>query len=296
MALSAEVDVYNLALGYVGIENPVASTTENSAEAKLASRFYDPCLRQLLSGYDWPWAQKVSQLSGGFKLAELAARTSGDGVINSTTTFTSANADFVATDVGRYITIVGADGSTNLVTTIHTVSSENTVILADVAADNESSKTWTIHGTTDLNRYPWTFKYDYPSDCLTPRYVVTSSASTPLVGEERIPFEVLNYYDRKVFFTDENQAETASDTPVINLAYTKYETTTSVWPIQFDHALATLLASNLAIPLAGEGSLRDTLMNTHRIYLAECVSQSMDMRDRGPEKNNDVELVETRFN
>ena len=294
MALSEAKDIYNLALGYVGIENEVASTTESSAEAKLADRFYDPCLQQLLSGYDWPWAHKVAELAGGFKISSLIARTGSDGAITSDTTFTSASASFTTADVGRFITAEGAAGSASfdLFTTIVAYTSPTVVTLADTG-DNESSIDWTLHSTADMAVYPWTYKFNFPSDCLTPRFILPTG-STPLTGEERIPFEVSNYLDVKVLFTDENQAATDA-TPAINLAYTMYETTTTVWPIQFDHALALLMAANLAIPLAGEGSLRETLMDQHRIMLAECISQSMDMRRRGPEKGTDIELVETRF-
>jgi hypothetical protein len=220
MALANETALYNLALGYVGIENEVASTGETSAEAKLCTRFYETCRKQLVGSYDWPWAHKVLALANGAQVNPAA----------------------------------GA-----------------------VAA---------------LKIYPWSYKYDYPADCLTPRFLLPVN-TTPLTGQERIPFEVANYDNALAIFTDENQGTLAA--PAVSLAYTMNETTTTVWPIEFDVALALLLAANLAIPLAGEGSLRQTLMDQHRVALAEAVSKSMDMRHRGVEKNNEVELTETRF-
>ena len=294
MALANELAIYNLALGYVGIENEVASTTESSAEAKLCTRFYETCRKTLIGSYDWPWAHKVASLANGTE-TDPAAQTGTDGVISSgSKNFGSLSADFTSAHVGRTVTFTGAGaGSADLVTSIESITSESVVVLVNAAGTTVGSNgSWSITAAPDLKIVPWKYKYDYPSDVLTPRFILPAS-TTPRTGEERIAFSVGNYQDSLVLFTDENQGTLPA--PAANLAYTMDETTTTVWPIEFDVALALLLASNLAIPLAGEGSLRQTLMQQHQIALSEAVSKSMDMRDRGPEKNNPVELTETRF-
>ena len=70
-----------------------------------------------------------------------------DGVTNSTTTFTSATANFTQADVGKAIRLprAGAAGHA-LVTTIASVSNSTTVILANSALSNLSSDTAT-YGT-----------------------------------------------------------------------------------------------------------------------------------------------------
>lgn len=64
-----------------------------------------------------------------------AGRTVSDGVTNASTTLTSATAAFTSADVGRMVIVEGAGGGSGdaLVTTIATVSSGTSVILADAA-------------------------------------------------------------------------------------------------------------------------------------------------------------------
>jgi len=64
-----------------------------------------------------------------------AGRTVSDGVTNASTTLTSATAAFTSADEGRMVIVEGAGGGSGdaLVTTIATVSSGTSVILADAA-------------------------------------------------------------------------------------------------------------------------------------------------------------------
>ena len=64
-----------------------------------------------------------------------------DGVINGTTTFTSATANFVAADAGKTIRITNAGPSVvDLITTIASVSNSTTVILSASASGSGSAK------------------------------------------------------------------------------------------------------------------------------------------------------------
>jgi hypothetical protein len=99
-----------------------------------------------------------------------AAHTGTDGVstVSATeygplgTTFTSATANFAASDVGREITINGVgDSSANLTTTIASINSSTSAQLADGATTNAgSNKTWSMAGARALTNNHGYAPYD----------------------------------------------------------------------------------------------------------------------------------------
>jgi hypothetical protein len=92
-----------------------------------------------------PW-----QFSPAAYGAKGDGRVLGDVVLNATTTITSASAGFTSADVGKYIMIHGALGTTSgpLLTTIATVTNSTTVVLTSGASVSGSSYP-AVYGTDD---------------------------------------------------------------------------------------------------------------------------------------------------
>lgn len=75
MAISSEVQVYNLALNAVGARSNISSPSEDSREAEVARLWFSPVRDQILSAAAWPEATEIRYLA---QLAEADA--DGDGV------------------------------------------------------------------------------------------------------------------------------------------------------------------------------------------------------------------------
>ncbi len=60
--MAAEVDIYNMALGHLGVSQTVASTTEKTAEATACRRFYDNCRDALLRAGGFAFSRKFKAL------------------------------------------------------------------------------------------------------------------------------------------------------------------------------------------------------------------------------------------
>lgn len=60
MAISSEVQVYNLALNAVGARSNISSPTEQSRDAEVCRLWYSPVRDQVLSAAPWPEATKIA--------------------------------------------------------------------------------------------------------------------------------------------------------------------------------------------------------------------------------------------
>jgi len=60
VAISSEVQVYNLALNAVGTRSNISSPTEQSREAEVCNLWYSPVRDQILSAAPWPEATKIA--------------------------------------------------------------------------------------------------------------------------------------------------------------------------------------------------------------------------------------------
>jgi hypothetical protein len=56
--MSSQIDIYNMALGHLGVTTTVASLTEPSKERKAMDRFWDAALEATLRDKDWPFTTK----------------------------------------------------------------------------------------------------------------------------------------------------------------------------------------------------------------------------------------------
>lgn len=56
--MASEVQIYNLALGHVGVSQFVAATTEGSNEARVCRNFYQATRDKILASAPWPFATR----------------------------------------------------------------------------------------------------------------------------------------------------------------------------------------------------------------------------------------------
>ncbi len=63
MAISSEVQVYNLALNAVGTRSNISLPTENSREAEVCRLWYSPVRDQILAAAIWPEATEIAYLA-----------------------------------------------------------------------------------------------------------------------------------------------------------------------------------------------------------------------------------------
>ncbi len=101
---------------------------------------------QVVNGLGDIWDSSATYNTSGFAdwvfRLTTASRTVTDGVLNSTTTLTSATANFVSTDVGRLVTATGVTAGT----TIASVTNSTTVVLSAAATATASGVSVTIGG------------------------------------------------------------------------------------------------------------------------------------------------------
>lgn len=60
--MSSVVEIYNMALGGIGVTQQVASATEASTEAAACTLFYATCRDRVLRDFDWAFARQYSTL------------------------------------------------------------------------------------------------------------------------------------------------------------------------------------------------------------------------------------------
>lgn len=58
-----EVQICNIALGYLGVEKRISSRTEESKEARLCAQYFDHARDLVLEETEWPFAQKYETLA-----------------------------------------------------------------------------------------------------------------------------------------------------------------------------------------------------------------------------------------
>ncbi len=61
--MASEVEIGNLALGYVGVAHEISSLTEGSTEAEQVNRFYAATRDQVLRDFPWPFARRYVALA-----------------------------------------------------------------------------------------------------------------------------------------------------------------------------------------------------------------------------------------
>lgn len=60
---TTKLNIWNLALGHLGISTKIQSEIEDSKEAEACRRFYDQVLAEVLGDFPWPFAAKIEALA-----------------------------------------------------------------------------------------------------------------------------------------------------------------------------------------------------------------------------------------
>lgn len=149
--------------GIVNLRPPISSVgnkstvpygpTNGYATPNGVTGFIGPAAGSLQQPTSWYIRAEGSNTNGGSSPGLSPDRTGTDGVINSTTTFTSATAAFTPADKGKGIYISGAVGQHQF--KIKSVTNATTIILSQSSGASSSGNTWAIGGalqaTNNLN-------------------------------------------------------------------------------------------------------------------------------------------------
>lgn len=127
----------------------------------------------------------------------------------------------------------------------------------------------------------WQFQYSKPSDCLRARYLANPLGRN-VRADLAVPFEVASVGDQEVIFTDLEDAE---------LVYTQLITDPTRFDALFVIALATLMASELALPLRGKPDLTEPLRQGAEILALRATAASL---NEGHEATPDTEFLGAR--
>ena len=116
----------------------------------------------------------------------------------------------------------------------------------------------------------WQYVYGYPSDCLNIHGLVVPGCRLPR-REQAIPFEVALHEGSRVILCDQ---------PDMELIYTARITATGLYDSQTIYALANLLGSRIAMPLA-HGDLANSLLQGYYALAAQAAAKSQNEADPG---------------
>lgn len=129
----------------------------------------------------------------------------------------------------------------------------------------------------DLGSPPanWSYRYALPSDFLSAGHLVVPGSRNPTAAS-RIPFALGEEDGARVLYTDQAQAE---------LVYTKRITNPNLFSPLFESAVAWLLASEIAMPLAAVPSLANNALGMYARALsaAQALSLNQGQEDAEPD-------------
>lgn len=124
----------------------------------------------------------------------------------------------------------------------------------------------------------WEMAYALPTDCLQALAVVVPGLRFPRVSQ-KAPFEVSSNGTQRVLFTDQEEAE---------LIYTARVESISMWDPLAVSALAWLLCSELAVPLALKPEQGQNARNAYLQAKNLAASQSLNEGFEGVEPLGDI--------
>lgn len=139
----------------------------------------------------------------------------------------------------------------------------------------------------------WAYKYALPDDFLKARFIWMPGTpvlpgtyevpgQTIFVTEQRVRFEIANDGGQKVLYTNQPEAE---------LVYTaRVEDVTLYDPI-FVSALAYLLASEIAMPLAVQPSLAKQALDAYRVTASMAAAHSMSEGYEGQQAESEFTTI-----
>ena len=117
----------------------------------------------------------------------------------------------------------------------------------------------------------WSYRYQYPADCIAARYIVNPLGKTA----DAVPFEVevSEGGEAKTILTD-------MEDPV--LVYTFDQQLTSIFSPYFVQTLSILLGSHIAYPVTGKMKLKGELLNLFGSYIRAASAHDANERVSAP--------------
>lgn len=122
----------------------------------------------------------------------------------------------------------------------------------------------------------WSYRYQYPSDCLNAREILTGdrSVSAP------VPFEIVagDTLNDKAILSDKDQAY---------LRYTARVTNAAIFDASFVELFSWYMAIKLAMPLTGKKSIRDDALFGYRLVLGDAEATDLNEGEHDPHRESD---------
>jgi hypothetical protein len=134
-------------------------------------------------------------------------------------------------------------------------------------------------GTPPTN---WDYKYAYPADCLSAKYIAVEGARNPR-DTQKIPFRIANDADVKVILCDWPDAE---------LVYTAQVTDLNLWTNCARSALAYRLAAEIAMPMSVKPDIANSAMNGY--YREKSIAAANTMNEGQPDAQPESEFIAIR--
>lgn len=135
----------------------------------------------------------------------------------------------------------------------------------------------------DELQYEWKYRYQYPSDCVTARYIVN-----PLGKDaDAVPFEIETSEDNETRTILTNMEDAV-------LVYTFDLESTDLFSYHFIETLSYLLASQMAFNLTGKAQLKGEMFNLFINMLSR--ADAADANERVGEPPRDADWIRLRNN
>jgi hypothetical protein len=111
----------------------------------------------------------------------------------------------------------------------------------------------------------WEYMYVYPSDCMKARAIVAPGLRAPR-SDQRIPFETGYYEGQRVIYSNQAEAE---------LIYTVRVEDPTLFDPMFASALAYLIASEIAMPLAVQPKVAEQARSAYTLVSSSAAASNL---------------------
>lgn len=244
---TSKIDIWNMALDYCGESQKVESAEDDSETAAACARHWDKVLRELLEARPWPWATRTRAL---VELDDIVTTVAYADAVSPFNTFSIPGA-YLESDQVAVVKIAAGGARTTLTTvTDYTLATDTiTLVVALVAGQS-------IEITVSYSRSGWQHLYSLPSDCVTPRVILSGDSRLGLVltpdfrlglvaSASLVPYAIMvnDGGDARILACD------FASTDMDALEYTALIDNPSVFSAHFIEALACRMAVALSLAL-----------------------------------------------
>jgi len=109
----------------------------------------------------------------------------------------------------------------------------------------------------------WAYRYQYPADCITARYIENPGGPTA----DAVPFEI-------ELSDDGSTKSIVTDMEDAKLIYTFDQQQTGIFSLHFVETLSHLLASHIALKLTGKRSIKGDMIQAYRSLIRVAPAQN----------------------